>query len=187
MSDLATRSGLPDALRVLLDDYPRAGWQAHAHFDGLVRFWLDRHLGFRELLAAMETETAAVLDRSRDPQVFAARLSRLGGRFVGDLQGHHQIEDHHYFPLLAQIDPRLTRGFDLLDSDHHALAAHLDRFIAAANAALTQWQGPGLHDAAAAFHATLADSTRLLDRHLTDEEDLIVPVILAHGPDRLSP
>lgn len=187
MNSLATRPGLPDALRVLLDGYPRTGWQSHPHFDGLVRFWLDRHLGFRDLLAAMETETAAVLDRTRDPQVFAAHLSRLGGRFVSELHGHHQIEDHHYFPLLAQIEPRLSRGFDMLDGDHHALAAHLDRFIGAANAALSQWQGAALLDAAAAFQATLAEGTRLLDRHLTDEEDLIVPVILAHGPDRLSP
>jgi hemerythrin-like domain-containing protein len=186
MSDLATRPGLPDALRVLLAGYPRAGWQAHPHFDGLVRFWLDRHLAFRHLLAAMQAETAAMLDRNADPQAYAARLLRLGGHFVGDLHGHHQIEDHHYFPLLAQLDPRLSRGFDLLDSDHHALAAHLDRFVETANGVLTGWQGAALHDATAAFHATLADSARLLDRHLTDEEDLIVPVILAHGPDRLS-
>ncbi len=186
MSDLATRPGLPDALRILLAEYPRAGWQAHPHFDGLVRFWLDRHLMFRDLLAAMQAETQAMLDRDRDPRAFAARLSHLGSRFVGDLHGHHHIEDDHYFPVLTRLYPRLSRGFDLLDADHQALAAHLDEFVGAANAVLTGWQGPRLTDATAAFATTLRASTRLLDRHLTDEEDLIVPVILAHGPDGLA-
>lgn len=187
MTDLATRPGLPDALRVLLAEYARTGWDAHPHVDGLVRFWLDRHLAFRDLLAAMTADAQAVLDGGMEAEAWARRLSRLGGHFVGDLHGHHHIEDDHYFPMLAQIEPRLARGFDLLDSDHHALAAHLDRFVAAANGVLTDWQGTKLKDATAAFRATLVDSTRLLDRHLTDEEDLIVPVILAHGPDRLPP
>ena len=49
---LGVRAGLPDALRVLLADYPREGWESHPHFTGLVRFWLDRHLMFRPLQAA---------------------------------------------------------------------------------------------------------------------------------------
>lgn len=186
MTDLSKRPGLPDALRVLLAEYPRSGWQAHAQFDGLVRFWLDRHLAFRDLLTAMTTDTRAILDAGIAAETFARRLSWLGGRFVGDLHGHHGIEDGHYFPLLARLEPRLARGFDLLDADHHALADHLDRFADAANAVLNTWQGPGLRDASGAFLAVLDDSALLLDRHLTDEEDLIVPVILHHGPDRLA-
>lgn len=185
MTDLATRPGLPDALRVLLADYPRTGWQAHRHFDGLVRFWLDRHLAFRDLLAAMTADARAVLDARMDAEAYARRLSRLGGRFVGDLHGHHHIEDDHYFPMLSRMDDRLQRGFGLLDADHHAIAAHLDAFADAANAVLRAWQGAGLRDAAGGFLRVLGDSAHLLDRHLTDEEDLVVPVILHHGPDRL--
>lgn len=185
MTDLASRPGLPDALRVRLAEYPRTGWDAHPHVDGLVRFWLDRHLAFRNLLAAMTADAQAVLDGRMEAEAYASRLSRLGGRFVGDLHGHHHIEDDHYFPLLAAMDPRLAQGFDLLDADHHAIAAHLERFTDTANAVLRGWQGPGLRDAAGGFLQVLGDSAHLLDRHLTDEEDLIVPVILHHGPDRL--
>jgi hypothetical protein len=39
--------------------------------------------------------------------------------------------------------------------------------------------------AAGALDAELADLARLIGRHLEDEEDLIVPVILAHGADGL--
>ena len=48
---LADRKKLPDALRVLLEDYPRDGWELDPGFDGLVRFWLDRHLMFRRLMS----------------------------------------------------------------------------------------------------------------------------------------
>jgi len=43
--DLAQRSRLPDALRVLLEQYPRDMWESHRNFDGLTRFWLERHSG----------------------------------------------------------------------------------------------------------------------------------------------
>ncbi len=185
MTDLSTRPGLPDALRVLLDGYPRSGWEAHRHFDGLVRFWLERHLAFRELLGLMTADAQAALGAAMDPETFARRLSRLGGHFVDSLHGHHQIEDGHYFPLLAQLERRLQKGFDLLDGDHHQLSGHLDSFADTANAVLRGWREPGHRERTGAFLTLLGDSTRFLDRHLTDEEELIVPIILAHGPDRL--
>ena len=45
MSDLnlETRDGLPEALRVLLEAFPREVWEGHENFGQLVRFWLDRH------------------------------------------------------------------------------------------------------------------------------------------------
>lgn len=180
--DLDGRSGLPDALRVLLRDYPRAGWPADRNFDGLVSFWLERHMGFRQMMQAMQTETEALLDRAIDPQVHAARLSRFGSRFVSDLHGHHQIEDAHYFPVLARAEPRIAAGFDLLDRDHQALDGHLERFIKGANAVLRKVATPADHHAAAGRFATdLSRLNALLDRHLLDEEELVVPVILRHG------
>ncbi|NCW70151.1 MAG: hemerythrin domain-containing protein, partial [Marivivens sp.] len=38
---------------------------------------------------------------------------------------------------------------------------------------------------AGALHAELEKLTRLMDRHLTDEEELVVPVILKFGADGL--
>ena len=129
-------TGLPEALRVLLAAYPRAGWAADPQFHGLVSFWLERHQMFRKLLGILREDTALLLDRQSDPQTFAARLGRFGGMFVNELHGHHQIEDQHYFPLLAQKDARIIRGFDILDSDHHALDGLLDGFVKGANALL---------------------------------------------------
>lgn len=175
--DLKNRDQLPDALRVLLDDYPRDLWATDPGFHGLVSFWLERHMGFRKLLTAMISETEARLDGG-DLHRFAQRISRYGSIFVNDLHGHHQIEDHHYFPLLAQKDARLTRGFEILDKDHHALDGLLNEFVTAANEALKS--GDAI-DPVAGFHTNLSALERLICRHLDDEEDLIVPVILKYG------
>ena len=176
---LARRHGLPDALRALLADHPRVDWTVHRNFDGLVSFWLDRHLNFRDLTARMSAATQSLLDRATDPQTYAAALARNGNRFLQELHGHHQIEDMHFFPRLTRLEPRLLRGFDMLETDHLAIGGLLDRFATSANAVLTD---PSTLTHAAAFAADLATIATLLDRHLTDEEDLIVPVILRHGP-----
>jgi len=178
------RTGLPDALRVLLREYPRAGWEAHPNFDGLTRFWLERHLMFRELLARLSKDSEAFLDRRAAPEAFGGRLARLGGLFLNELHGHHQIEDHHYFPVLAAQDRRLADGFALRDADHHALDGRLDALAGAANAVLRALPGPApaARDAAGALHAALDRFGGTLERHLEDEEDPVVPVILKYAP-----
>jgi iron-sulfur cluster repair protein YtfE (RIC family) len=179
---LDTRPGLPDALRILLRDHPRELWSADPGFHGLVSFWLDRHLAFRDITARLLEDAEAVLDARIAPQTHGQRLARLGGHLVQDLHGHHQIEDHHYFPKLAALEPRLQKGFDILDSDHHALDAHLERFVKGANAILQSKGDPVAHVAQSGrFRDELVRFRGFLDRHLIDEEDLIVPVILRHG------
>ncbi len=179
---LDLRKELPPALRVLLAEYPREAWQSDPGFHGLVSFWLERHQMFRQLMAAMQSETRTVLDRNSDPAAFAARLSRYGGMFVQQLHGHHQIEDHHYFPVLATRDARISRGFEILDSDHHALDGHLDGFVKGANAVLQRLSDPAAFATAAGrFEADLVRLEAFLDRHLVDEEELIVPVLLKYG------
>lgn len=182
---LDTRTGLPEALRVLLAEYPRDGWAAHPQFQGLVSFWLERHMMFRQLMEHMTRETEGFLDGNRDPRGFAQGIGRYGGLFVNQLHGHHQIEDHHYFPILRDREARIARGFDLLDSDHHALDGILARFVEQANGAIRGVSGPDPKTEAGALRDGLAGLERLIDRHLTDEEDLIVPVILRDGPGGL--
>ncbi|WP_146590046.1 hemerythrin domain-containing protein [Puniceibacterium confluentis] len=176
---LNERDRMPEALRVLLESFPRAGWEEHPNFAGLVAFWLDRHLMFRRLLVSLQDDAEAAIDRRIDVQAHRTRLSRFGGMLVSQLHGHHQIEDQHYFPVLSKAEPRLLKGFDILDADHHAMDGLLNRFTNSANAVL---QGQG---EAGGFHRELLSFGALLHRHLEDEEDLIVPVILKHGPDAL--
>lgn len=181
-TDLAHRTRLPDALRVLLAEYPRAGWESHRNFDGLTRFWLERHLMFRRALDQWQTETKAYLDKARDPRAHGQMTARLGGFLINELHGHHQIEDAHYFPLLAQTETRLAHGFDLLDADHHALDGTLAALTKCANAHLGALQAGGdTTTSAGAMLKQLERFAPFLDRHLVDEEELVVPVILHHA------
>ena len=179
---LKDRKQLPDALRVLLEDYPRLTWESDPGFDGLIRFWLDRHLMFRRILTEMRSGTEALLDRRKAPDRYAAMVSRYGGMFVNGLHEHHTIEDTHYFPKLVTKDVRIEKGFTILDQDHHDIDEFLQAFITRANDVIqTSDDRDKLQTAAGAFQTELTTLERLLNRHLTDEEDLIVPVILRYG------
>lgn len=176
---LNKRDGLPDALRVLLQSYPRETWPEHDNFAGLVAFWLDRHLMFRKLMTALIDDAEQAVDRRIDAKSHATKLSRYGAMLLQNLHGHHQIEDHHYFPILSAREPILDKGFELLDSDHHAMDGLLNRFADGANGVIEGRIEPG------AFRADLLSFQSVLDRHLVDEEELVVPVILKHGPGGL--
>ena len=181
---LGTRERLPDALRTLLAEYPREGWSDHAGMGALTRFWLERHGMFRQLLTALEGDARATVDGQMDPRAHAGRLQRLGGVFVNELHGHHSIEDAHYFPRLRALDPAVEQGFAILDADHHALDGQLDGFAQAANTVLLRFsdaRDDERRDRAGTFLTALEAFHPLLDRHLVDEEEIIVPVLLKYG------
>lgn len=184
---LQNRVGLPDALRVLLQEYPRALWEEDAGFSQLIRFWLNRHMMFRRLLVALQETTQNVLGQSLDPQAYARQLSRYGSMFVGELHMHHTIEDTQFFPVMKTLDMRIGSGFDILDRDHHTIDARLQIFGDAANQVLTDFHG--VEGAAMAQLGPLLDELRVLeaflDRHLIDEEELVVPVLLKYQPEGL--
>ncbi len=176
---LETRDRLPDGLRVLLETHPRAEWESHGNFAGLVQFWLERHMMFRKLTALLREDAERAMDQALDPNIQQSRLARYGSMLVNELHAHHQIEDHQYFPVLVGLEPALVSGFTLLDQDHQAMDGLLDRFMQSANAVL---KGQGT---LGPFREELLSFDALLDRHLEDEEDLIVPVLLKHGTDDL--
>ncbi|WP_246534394.1 hemerythrin domain-containing protein [Aliiroseovarius lamellibrachiae] len=173
---------MPEAMRVLLQDYPRDSWQAHPGFHENTRHWLGAHQMFRQLGELVQREAETYLDKGRSDDTFAAHLSYYGDALVRNLHGHHGWEDHSYFPELCAADPRFEAGLEILEQDHADLDAVLDRFTRAANRtiqliqldpAAVRAEVGGLHTEAKAINAFLA-------RHLGDEEDLAVPIILHH-------
>ena len=184
---LENRGQLPDALRVLLAAYPRELWEADSGFSELIRFWLDRHLMFRRILDALQTATQQGIDAPGDPLGYARALSRYGSMFVGELHMHHTVEDTKFFPVMKTLDMRIAAGFDILDRDHHSIDARLQNFAEMANVLL---QGIQIGDSAAmAQLGPLLEELNLLERflnrHLTDEEELVVPVLLKYQPEGL--
>ncbi len=181
--DLARRSGWPEDLRVLVSRYPREQWDGHANLGEMARFWLSRHAMFRELtgmIRQIETEFRA---GRLPPQEFAGAFVPRLQFLLSQLEVHHQIEDYHYFPIFRAADARLARGFDVLEGDHHAIHADMAATAETANALLRALAGDAdslrarTDDYAAASGALLKG----LLRHLDDEEDLIVPLILDRG------
>ena len=190
---LDTRDGLPGEWLALLERHPRAGWPGHPGLGMTAQFWLERHAAFRRLGAALEEATQkfrggglAAPGNAEDFQAwFAPRLQLL----LAELNGHHQIEDLHYFPLFRRAEPRLVPGFALLDRDHKTLHLCLVETAEAANALLQALaRSPDQAEGTAAAYAET--SARLLTRmarHLDDEEDLVIPLLIKHGEAGLTP
>ena len=184
---LARRSGWPDDLRVLVARYPREQWDAHANLGDMARFWLSRHAMFRELAGAIEEVTAQFRADRIPPAEFARQFVPRLQFMLDQLNVHHQIEDLHYFPIFRAADSRLARGFDVLEGDHHHIHADMARTAETANTLLQALRAGG--DALRRSSDDYADASGALlsglIRHLDDEEDLIVPLILDRSEEAL--
>jgi hemerythrin-like domain-containing protein len=183
---LAARAGLPDNLQLLLGAYPRRIWGDHPNFGPMSRFYLDRHAMFREALGVLNRQTEEALDKRLDPGAYGRNFARIGNFFLGELTAHHHIEDASFFPALVALEPRLAHGFDMLETDHLAIHAALERFQADGGALLRALAEGGAEDALGRMQGVLAGMETLLDRHLTDEEELVVPIILDKGEAALN-
>lgn len=173
---------MPEEMQLLLTDYPRDDWAAHPNFKRATEQWMRAHQSFRQLAEVTRTETEAYLDKTRDPEDYAGRLSIYGNLLVRNLHGHHHWEDHSYFPELSAADPRFDAGLEILEQDHEALDGILDAFTTASNRVikLVHLDEAQARDEAGAVHEMATGIEQLLDQHLTDEEDLAVPIILHH-------
>jgi hemerythrin-like domain-containing protein len=184
---LARRSGWPEDLRVLVARYPREQWDAHPNLGEMARFWLSRHAMFRELSDAIEQIAAHFRAGKLPPQEFARQFVPRLQFMLDQLNVHHQIEDFHYFPIFRGADARLAPGFDVLEGDHHHIHADMARTAETANALLRALQDGG--DALLRCGDDYADASgallKGLVRHLDDEEDLIVPLILDRSEEAL--
>ncbi len=181
--DITTRAGLPDELQTLLRDLPRDGWQAHPHFAQSIQNWMGAHQMFRQLGDIIQTDTEAYLNKDADPSNYVGRLGHFGNLLVRNLHGHHGWEDHSFFPELEAADPRFSAGLEMLEKDHEALDSLLDRFTRQGNRVVQMFDldRSQVHEEAGPMHEITAQIGQFLQRHLTDEEDLAVPILLHHG------
>jgi hemerythrin-like domain-containing protein len=103
--------------------------------------------------------------------------------FLGHLEGHHTIEDHQFFPVFSAAEPRLLRGFEVLEADHENIHATMSETFEAATAFLRTEDGDrdAMMRAADRYAQAGGRLLRKLGRHLEDEEDLIIPLILDRG------
>ncbi len=179
--------GWPEEMRVLIARYPRERWQGHRNLGAMARFWLSRHAMFRELAGSIRQLSGDFAAGQMPAMEFARQFVPRLQFMLNQLDVHHQIEDFHYFPLFRAADARLACGFDVLEGDHHHIHGDMERIAEKANVMLRALQAGSeklrkvADDYADASGALLSG----LLRHLDDEEDLIVPLILDRGEEAL--
>lgn len=183
---LGARKGLADEIAYLRPLYPAGNWQSHANFGELANFWLHVHASLRsegsEVVRIVDAFRGQVLDRFQLQQAFVPRLNA----FLQHLDNHHRIEDHVYFPKFRQLDERLIVGFNLLEADHELIHEGLVTTVEQARellAALSQTTGGERQ--ADTFAGRIEHLLTLLQQHLADEEDLVIPALLEHGEQAL--
>ena len=181
--DLDLRTGWPDDLRLLIARYPRAAWHGHANLGDLARFWLSIHHGFRRSALDLARGAAEVREGKMTPAAYRAWLRPRLQTFLGHLEGHHNIEDYQFFPVFSAAEPRLVRGFEVLETDHENIHATMSEAFETATAFLRADDSDrdAMMRAAERYADTGQKLLRKLGRHLEDEEDLIIPLILDRG------
>jgi hypothetical protein len=172
----------PPHLKFLLERHPRETWPTAGSASAV--FWLEVHEHLRRDAAGLEL---AADDYARGSSS-AAQLSviaapRLRG-LIARMHGHHQIEDTLYFPAFRRTEPRLGAGLDRLERAHSALSESVDTALAALaqlRAAAERSTEPAtLRLAAERYVDAAAALCSGLLRHLEDEENLVVPLLIEH-------
>lgn len=178
--DLDRRTGWPPDLRLLLDRHPRPTWPGHPNLGALSRFWLERHAMFRELGRALGQGAVELREGRLDAAAFQPWFAPRMQLFLQQLHHHHLIEDHNYFPVFMTAEPSLARGFAVLETDHHTIDQAIRDLAQASNDLLLALRAPtaDLPGATAGLTTALPAFLHRLDRHLGDEEDLLIPLIL---------
>lgn len=177
---LDARVALPEDYAFLLTDNPRPSWDGHPNNGEWCQFWLARHAMFREFGEGLTDACEKLANAQVEPQGFHDWFMPRASFFLGELDTHHKVEEYHYFPLLAQADPRMEKGIALLEGDHtviHDLLRGAYDTIVALDAAI-QDKPDDVIGLLPRMRDDLEKLDKGLQRHLNDEEDLVVPLIL---------
>ncbi len=176
-------NGWPAEVENLLERHPRATWSAAR--SATAAFWLDVHEHLRRDAAGLEAAGEDYRGNRASPaQLAVIAAPRLHG-LIAAMHGHHQIEDFHYFPAFRRTEPRLAAGFDRLEREHAALGNTVETALAALAELRATAERSAEHSSAAtqqlAAQRYVDAAARLcsaLLRHLDDEENLVVPLLI---------
>lgn len=186
---IETREGLPKEWLFLLPDYPREGWLSHADLGEHTRFWLAIHRSFRQMGKQLTDSSNAYESGVVSGEQFRLATAPRLQQFLGSLDHHHRIEDHLFFPKFMEAEKRLVPGIELLEADHTVIDAEVHHMIDVANALLRTAASDtdGLKRNGEKFAISSRRIVKLLARHLDDEEEIVVPLILDRGEAELMP
>jgi len=177
---VAMRDGLPSAIRQTLLEEAQSDWQSHPRFANKARFFMNIHRQLLDGADGLAHTTERLIDAPQSllqDRIDASGVQQNAARLVHFAHGHHEIEDHGYFPQFIQLYPELERAMNLLDGDHQIL----DETLNGIEQSLNHIHHKPTRDSVAELHRNAAALKTIMHRHITDEEDVIIPIFLRHG------
>lgn len=137
--------------------------------------WLKVHTNIRKRQRILTQISTAYQSGEFDWSEYRSQMLKRINMHILKLHQHHGVEDEGFFPEFIRMYPQLQAGFEILGCDHVRLDALLDK-LQLQNDTLARSE---VEDKALAeqLHQTLMDASKLLQQHLTDEEDLVIPIL----------
>ena len=137
--------------------------------------WLKVHTNIRKRQRILTQISEAYIDGEFDWAEYRSQILKRINMHILKLHQHYGVEDDGFFPEFIRMYPQLAPAFEILGHDHEYLNALLDK-LQIQNDELAKSEG---EDKALAeqLHETLVKVTDLLQQHLTDEEDLVIPIL----------
>lgn len=137
--------------------------------------WLNIHSDIRKRQRIIAQISEAYHSGNFEWSEYRTQILPRINQHILKLHHHHNIEDQGYFPTFISMYPQLKSGFEILDRDHVYLDGLLNEWQALNGKLATS----EVEDKALAeqLHKILVDASDLLSQHLTDEEDLVIPIL----------
>ena len=137
--------------------------------------WLKVHTNIRKRQRILMQISDAYISGEFDWSEYRSQILKRINMHVLKLHQHHGVEDEGFFPEFVSMYPKLAPAFEILGHDHEYLNELLDKLqIQNDQLARSEVEDKAL---AEELHKTLVAVTDLLQQHLTDEEDLVIPIL----------
>ncbi|MCJ8322866.1 MAG: hemerythrin domain-containing protein [Rhizobiales bacterium] len=178
---VAKRDGLPRAIRQTLLEEAQTEWQKHPRYAGKARFFMNIHRQLIDGSLQLSSTLERVLDMNLTDAKTLIQQSQLvnhGRHLIQFAHGHHEIEDHGYFPQFERLYPGMDRAFRLLDGDHKILDEALENTKKSLDALVQHGIST---DSTAKLYNHAHQLKKIMIRHIADEEEIIIPIFLRHG------
>lgn len=158
----------------LYDQLPPTDW-FKADYVYKTSGWLNIHADIRQRQRILIEISGAYRMNNLEWSAYRTQTLPRINQYILKLHHHHNIEDQAYFPTFIRMYPQLKAGFEILDRDH----VHLDALLNELQALNGHLAKSNVEDKALTeqLHQTLVNVSVLLSQHLTDEEDLVIPIL----------
>jgi len=177
--NVTQREELPHSIKKSLISIERSNWFFHPKYHGKAEFFIQYHEGLMNTSIQILSTLKALLDNPGEDSRIYYELNKvkvLCYALFANAHRHHMIEDHSYFPMFRKIELKMGAGIDLLENDHKRLSLALDVL----KSSLQQGLHTAGYSAIGKLYQSAVEVDNILVRHLSDEEEIIIPIFLKH-------